>query len=60
MDAARSAVVDAQQEQDDEGTPSARTPNPEARWISRGWRGAAVSGPRGMASDLDFSRAAGI
>ena len=53
-DAARSVVVDAQQ-QDDEGTPSARTPNPVARVISRGWRDADAIRPRGMASDLDFS-----
>jgi hypothetical protein len=53
MDAARSAVVDAQQ-QEDEGTSSVRAPSSVARVISRGWPDAAAKRPSGMASDLHF------
>ena len=52
MDAARAAVVDAQE--DDEGIPSVRAPSSVAAWISRGWPDAVAKRPRYMASDLHF------
>ena len=53
MDAARSAVVDVRQ-QDDEGTSSVRAPSSVARVDFAGMARHPGQRPRGMASDLHF------